>query len=406
MALVTISNASTKADVIGGTIIRPLVGVWTADLVVDHVDGSGFSAGTAVTIASSDGYELKGVVAVGRTGDFLDTVHVRVLGGAGGLAKAVQPRAYVQPGAFVKDVLNGLCADSGEKLSSTIDASLLTTNLQAWSTKGEPMSYALLTLLGWMSASLNWRILADGTLWVGTESWPSASVAHDLLNYDPREATYDVGLQSPALEPGTTVDGIGQVSRVELSIAASSIRARVWTPTNDPNRGTNADLDALITQKTSHVDYYALYFFQVVSQSADLSTVDIQPVGDRNKALLGGLQRVPARYLTGFKVQVSPGSAVLLGWDGGNPEGPYALILSGGSAIKIALSDVTNDSLEISAGTVTVKIGGVTVLQASATSVGLGLVRALPFLYLGSVDGLGIPVTNNPAASASIVKGG
>jgi hypothetical protein len=130
-------------------------------------------------------------------------------------------------------------------------------------------------------------------------------------------------------------------------------------------------------------------------------------VGARNQALIGGLQRVPVRFMGGIKTQMTPGSTVLLGWDGGSPEGPY--VTSGASsdtAIKIALSDVANDSLEITAGTVTVKIGGVTVFQASASAVGLGLVRALPFLYLGSVDGLGIPVTNNPAASASIVRGG
>jgi hypothetical protein len=273
MALVTIQSDSVTADVVRGVIVRPLVGVWTADLTIDQPNGLGFAAGAKVTIESQDGFSL----------------------------------------------------------------ALLTTNLSAWSVKAEPMSYALLTLLGWVSASLNWRILSDGTLWVGTESWPSASVTYDLLSHDPREAAYELGLQSPALEPGTTVDGIGKISRAEISISAEAIRARVWTPTDDPDRSTNADLDALISQKTSHVDYYALYVFQVVSQSADLSTVDISPVGDRNKALLGGMQRVTARYLTGIQVQVAPGSTCLLGWDGGNPEGPFALILSGDSALKIQL---------------------------------------------------------------------
>jgi hypothetical protein len=337
MALVTIQSDSVTADVVRGVIVRPLVGIWTADLTIDQPNGLGFAAGAKVTIESQDGFSLKGVVAPGRSGDFIDTVHVRVLGGAGGLPKTVQARNYVQPGAFVNDVLKGLCGDSGETLSNTVAPALLTTNLSAWSVKAEPMSYALLTLLGWVSASLNWRILSDGTLWVGTESWPSASVTYDLLSHDPREAAYELGLQSPALEPGTTVDGIGKISRAEISISAEAIRARVWTPTDDPDRSTNADLDALISQKTSHVDYYALYVFQVVSQSADLSTVDISPVGDRNKALLGGMQRVTARYLTGIQVQVAPGSTCLLGWDGGNPEGPFALILSGDSALKIQL---------------------------------------------------------------------
>lgn len=342
MALVTIASDTVTADVIMGTITRPLVGVWTADLVVDDVTGQGFAAGTKITIASQDGYELKGVIAEGRTGDFLDTVHVRVLGGAGGLPMVVTARSYVQPGAFVRDVLSGLCGDSGETLSSSIDAQLLATNLAAWSVKAEPMSYALLTLIGWVQPTLSWRILSDGTLWVGAETWPAADLTYNLLSRDPKDAAYELGLQSPAIEPGTTIDGIGQVSRVEISIHASSVRARVWTPVTDPNVGTNADLDALITQKTSHVDYYALYQFQVVSQSADLATVDVNPVGDHNKALLGGLQRVPARYQTGIKAQVLPGATCLLGWDGGNPEGPFALILGNDTVLKLQLGGSTH----------------------------------------------------------------
>jgi hypothetical protein len=68
---------------------------------------------------------------------------------------------------------------------------------------------------------------------------------------------------------------------------------------------------------------------------------------------------------------------------------------------------VANDSLEISAGTVTVKIGGVTVIQASATSLALGLIGALPVLVQGTTDAIfGVPVLQNPAAIATIVKAG
>lgn len=342
MSLVTIASDTVTADVIGGTIHRPLIGVWTADLVIDQPDGSGFPGGAKVTIKSQDGYALTGVVAQGRTGDFLDAVHVRVVGGAGGMPTVVTARSYVQPGAFVSDVLNGLCGDSGETLSDTIDESLLSQNLAAWSVKAEPTSYALTTLIGWVSPSLSWRVLSDGTLWVGNETWPSAAVTYDLLSQDPKDAAYELGLQSPALEPGTTVDGIGQVSRAEIEIKAASIRARVWTPVTDPARGTNSDLEALINLKTSHVDYYALYVYEVISQSGDLTTVDVSPVGERNKALLGGLQRVPVRCGTGIKIQFVQGAHVLLGWDGGNPEGPFVLAgLSGDSATSIQLGGNT-----------------------------------------------------------------
>src|SRR5690348_17741540 len=123
MPLVTANGVG----VLKGTVILPLVGVWTADLQLDQVDGTGFSAGTKVTITSENGFKLSGVVAPDRTGDFLESVYVRILGGAGGMAKTVTARSYVQPGAFVKDVLQGLSTDSGEALSSTISSGFLNT---------------------------------------------------------------------------------------------------------------------------------------------------------------------------------------------------------------------------------------------------------------------------------------
>jgi hypothetical protein len=403
LSLVTANDVG----VISGTVIRPLVGVWVADLIIDQPDGSGFAAGTRVTIKADGGYTLKGVVDPDRTGSFLDSVHVRVVGGAGGLGKDASPRSYVQPSAFVRDVLNGLCSDAGETLSDTTSASFLSQNLTAWSViGGNSVRQNMRALLDIVAPEMSLRILSDGTLWVGEETWPQSSATYDVMNQDPTDGSYLIGMDSPFVEPGTNLPGVGNVGRVMDTIDKGRLRSRVWIDFPGLERGSSAAIQSIAKQAIPRVDYYALYVFQVVSQSADLATVDVNPVGERNKALLGGLQRVTARYLTGTKVQVSPGATCLLGWDGGNPEGPYALVLSGDNALKVTLSDVANDSLEITNGTVTVKVAGVTVLQASPTSVGLGLVRALPFLYLGSVDGLGIPVTNNPAAVASIVKGG
>jgi hypothetical protein len=402
MALVTINDVG----VISGKVIRPLQGVWSADLVVDSIDG--FGAGTKVTIKADNGYSLTGVIDPDRTGAFLDAMHVRVIGGAGGLTKASTARSYIQPGAFVRDVVNALCSDAGETLSATTDASFLTANLSAWAiVGGNTVARNLRALLDIVSPSSSCRILSDGKLWIGSESWPTSDTIVEVINQDPKDGSMMIGMDSPFIEPGMNLTGVGHVGMVADTIESGRLRSRVWLDFPNVERGPAAAVQTMARQALAGVDYYATYVCQVVSQSSDLATVDITPVGARNKALIGGMQRVPIRVVGGMKTQITPGSTVLLGWDGGNPEGPY---VTGGAttdtAIKIALSDVANDSLEISAGTVTIKIAGVTVLQASATSVGLGLVRALPFLYLGSVDGLGIPVTNNPAASASIVKGG
>ena len=326
MSLVNIASSTTTANVIGGSIMSTLVGNWTADLVIDQVDGTGFSGGTQVTITSENGYSRTGVIDPSRTGDRLDAVHVRVLGGAGGMLKPATARSFVQPGAFARDVVNGLVSDGGETLSTSTDAGFLTTNLTAWSVLGgNTIARNLKLLLQIVAPSMNWRILADGTLWIGSETWPASSVVYDVLDFDPAKGTYHIGAESPFIVPGISLAGVGNVSRVLDVIEAGTMHSTVWIDIPGGDRGVNYATQEMAKQGLPGVDYYALYLCQVASQSSDLTTVDLQPQGARNKALIGGLQRVPVRFMAGVKVQMAPGSTVLLGWDGGNPEVPFAL---------------------------------------------------------------------------------
>jgi hypothetical protein len=348
-------------------VLRPLVGVWTADLVIDQSDLSGFEAGTRVTVVADNGYTLKGTVDANRTGVFLDAVHVRLVGGAGGLDKASSPRSYIQPGAFVRDVLNGLCSDAGETLSATTDATFLTQNLMAWSViGGNSVKRNLRALMDIVAPTLSLRILSDGTLWVGSESWPQSSVVYEVMTQDPKDGSYQIGMDSPFIEPGMNLPGVGNVANVMDTIESGRLRSRVWIDFPGMDRGTSAGAQSIAQQALAGVDYYATYVCQVVSQSTDLTTVDISPVGARNQALLGGLQRVPVRFAAGCKVQMVPGSTVLLGWDGGNPEGPYVTSgFVGDTAQSIQLGGNTHPFIPGSAselGKLTLTVGGAATL--------------------------------------------
>lgn len=337
MALITINNIA----VLSGTIMMPLVGVWTADLVIDQPDGSGFDAGTSVTIACANGVTLSGTVALDRTGDFLDAVHVRVLGGAGGLGKQATPTCYTQPGAYVRDVVNGLVSDSGETLSDTADADFLGTNLTAWSVVQVPTAQALKTLIAIVQPGLSWRILSDGKLWIGSESWPASTVSYELIEAHPTMGTYDLGFESPTITPGINLAGVGQVNRVEHTIESNRIRSHVWVnmPNADTDRGIKGAIDAMVKSAMAGIDYFALYDAKVVSQSSDLASVDVQPIDPR----LPGYGSVPLRHgLPGVKVQVAPGAILRLGWDRGNPSLPFAALWDGGETVtKIVLSATT-----------------------------------------------------------------
>lgn len=329
--------------VLRGSVIRPLVGVFTADLVLDQIDGSGFAPGTKVTITSENGYSLSGVVDPNRTGDFLDSVHVRILGGGGGMSKAITPRGFVQPHAFVRDVVNAILSDAGETLSSTTDEPFLATNVTAWSLMGKTANWNLRALLNIVAPTTNWRILADGTLWIGNESWPAASGTFDSIKFDPKEQAYLLGVECPFVVPGTNLDDVGNVNLCVDNIEAGKLRTTVYVDMpSEGDRDINETVGRIVRQQTAGIDYHATYLCQVVAQSSDLTTVDVSPVGDRNRSLLGGLQRVPVRFGTGIKIKVAQGSTVLLGWDGGSPGSPYVCGgLSGDTAQEIQLAGNT-----------------------------------------------------------------
>ncbi len=332
MSQVTVNGV----NVLAGSIVMPLRGVWTADLVIDQPDGTGFDAGTSVSIVSEGGLTFTGTVAVDRSGDFLDAVHVRVLGGAGGMAKELSPRGYVQPGAFVRDVLNGIAGDTGEVLSADISPALLGTNLSAWNTFQQPASEGVNVLISIVQSDAVWRITADGKLLVVTDSWPSKSFDFEIINHDPAERTYHLGVDGFEIAPGMDVENVGKVARVEHVIGTNGhSRSHVWTQIEDNDRGTLDAVTKIVQQQTSHIDYFTLYDAKIVSQSVDLTTVDLQP-GDTR---LPGLSKVPLRLgIPGASAQVTPGGFIRLGWDRGNPSMPYAALWQGGETpIKLTL---------------------------------------------------------------------
>lgn len=367
MALVTANNVG----VIAGTIVRPLVGVWTADLMLDQTGDTptGFTSGTQVKIEADGGYSIVGVVDPNRGGSFLDSVHVRIIGGAGGLSKLATPRAYGQ-GATVRDVINGLMTDSGETLSSTTDAGLLSTGINGWSVMAHTVGWNLRALLKVMAPSMSWRIIADGTLWIGAETWPNASGTFDAIDQDPADGSYVLGVEAPFVAPGTAISGLGNINRCIDVIEGGRLRTHVYLDLpSEGVRGINAAIQRQVTQALAGVDYYAHYLVEVVSQSQDLTTVDVQPHSAHAKQLLKGLQAVPVRAGSAIKLQFVTGATVLLGWDGGDPRYPYVLGgLSSDSVQAIQLggnTPVSRKGDHSSAGTLTITLTGTTALSGT-----------------------------------------
>jgi hypothetical protein len=317
---------ANDVGVISGEIHMPLNGAWTADLVIDQSDPSGFDAGTSVTLKSDNGFSLVGTVMPDRSGSFIDAVHVRLVGGKAGMGKTVKPRGFVQPGSYVRDVLNGFASDSGETLSTNIDSGFLTTNLVAWTTQQSTTAQALNALLAIVAPTADWRFLADGKLWVGVETWPASSDAFDILSQDPTSKTFDLGIDAPSILPGVTLDGVGRVARVVHYVDGDSdVRSHVWADAAAEEQGIAGSVATIVKQQLSGMALLGLYECKVISQSGDLSTVDVQMLAPFD-GKFPGQQRVEVRAGTGVKIQFTPGAKVLLGWKGGDARYPYVAL--------------------------------------------------------------------------------
>ena len=221
MALVTLAGA----DLLEGEVHLPPFGPWFAHL---KIDDPSIAPGPA-TLAAANGLSLAGYIT--EVGEFLGASHAHMVGGAGGLATQVSG-AWRQ--AQLRDPVQAVVAAAGEKLSSTVDASLLDTPLAYWSLFRKGAALALAELCGAASRlvgqAIGWRFLADGTLWLGVESWPAASLPEgaDVLLVHPEEGRYVIGCDTPSLLPGVDLAGVGHVLAVDHFLEADKVRTWAW----------------------------------------------------------------------------------------------------------------------------------------------------------------------------------
>jgi hypothetical protein len=208
-----------------GTICIPRVGAWSGDLAVDKQE----AITGACTLAIDGGLTLVGTAA--RSGVWLDTARLRVVAGAGGLGKTARPQHYRQ--TTMRVVLQDLLATAGERLSATADASTLALTFPAWTTIAQPIGRMIAALLGdtRLGPATAWRVLADGRLWVGQETWPDSGLAN-LTDYQdlaesPEEGIVELGVEAPRLLPGTVLGG-RRVSYVEHRIDGNGARTCFW----------------------------------------------------------------------------------------------------------------------------------------------------------------------------------
>lgn len=223
MSLVTCGDAS----VMRGRIVLPSSGNWVADLAIDATKAPTGS----VTIAAADGITLKGTVLDDRTAVHLDVCYLRVVGGAGGLWKDVSG-AYRR--AQLRDPLGAIMTTTGETLSMSVSSSVLGVPLDLW-TLGrcraaralDDLATAATKALG---QAIRWRVLDDGSVWIGAEAWTATSMqaADVIVDVIPDERRVELGVETLTLLPGVNLDEVGNVAAVEHWIRPDKLRTWAW----------------------------------------------------------------------------------------------------------------------------------------------------------------------------------
>jgi hypothetical protein len=219
---VALINLNGAAVLDGSSLYFSRTGAWHAELRVDTQSAIG--DGCEINIADG-ALVLEGTAD--RSGLFADTGFVRVVAGANGLGTTAKPKHYDDP--TIRVVLADLLANAGEVISSTADASILGRHLTAWTTTARPTG-PVVSLLVQQAPNTSWRMLPDGTLWVGTESWPDSGLdptTYQILDELPSDGSADLGMDAPLLIAGVSLAG-RHVSAVEHRIDGRGVRARVW----------------------------------------------------------------------------------------------------------------------------------------------------------------------------------
>jgi hypothetical protein len=130
---------------------------------------------------------------------------VRVVGGAGGIGETCRPRHYHRP--LLRHVLADLLRDCGERLSPQSDQAVLGLPLEGWDTLAVPNGAMLGALCSLAGEGINWRVLFDGSVWVGAETWPASPADARSIEMNGVHAASVVGTDVPSIWPGTTLAG-------------------------------------------------------------------------------------------------------------------------------------------------------------------------------------------------------
>jgi len=211
------STTANDAIVLALRLTLPKRGNWFAELEVDA------DAPLASAVVTRDAQHAFVGTAL-RQGVVTGTCRIELVGGAGGLRGDVPARSFI--GVTARSVVLDTLAAAGERLAATSDTAILGRVLPYWTRIAGRADEALSVLTDDLGCL--WRVLDDGSVWIGAEAYPEVTLDADEIDLDGGAQTVVIAPTSLSLRPGVTLNG-RRVGRVEYSFGRDApLRAVHW----------------------------------------------------------------------------------------------------------------------------------------------------------------------------------
>lgn len=327
MSLVSLNDVS----VIRGNVDFHIQGRWQARLVLSGDEPSKVLGPVTLSLGS---LVLQGTAIIAAA-DSGNLVSVQVVGGMAGLEKPCPPKDYGTP-TTLGTVLRDALAEGGESLSTSSDQAILDRVIHRWTRVLDNVGNAFKQVLK-AQGDLTFRVLPDGTYWVGQDSWPQATGDFKVLSESPAEQRIVLGLEDALVMPGQVLQG-QKLTSVSYCVDDTSLRA---VASYAEGRSVEAlALATFVRAETAHLDLTKTLTAEVVGQNGDQS-LELK-MGDPS---MPHLSRVPMRLgIPGVvTARVTPGTLVLVAHENADNQRPVVVGFAEGQVLSLAIGspDIT-----------------------------------------------------------------
>lgn len=313
-----------------------LWGPWTARATIDG--GEAISGSVILSLVGSD---FVGTVRESRA--WGGRTDVRMIGGRGALRDVLDAKHY-GPSTDAGLVAADLAIETGETLADGVrDALSALRTFDSFHRQRGQGRTALAELARSLGETVNWRVLGDGSLWIGEETW---SQFRPVPHFDSGAGEDGVAKIAPTdalLRPGVNLDG-KRVSQVTYRIdEGRPLRAEVVllkdaNCTQDRRRCDERDR---VRSFIPELPWLKWYEGVVVSQDATSGLLEV----DCEDEEIGFVTDVAIWHgLPGVEVKVEQGARVMVFFAEGRPDrARAALFETNAELVEIVFDGGSNE---------------------------------------------------------------